>query len=107
MLPSEEIDMSADAVLLEAVYAQRTLDKARAPSGMPTEDHRPGTTISPSDGLATMDEAGETAGTTSVGSSHSRPVDTVGRIELKATVGKAGFFATTPGMSTWRSASTR
>ena len=92
MLPSEEIDMSADAVLLEAVYAQRTLDKARAPSGMPTEDHRPGTTISPSDGLATMDEAGETAGTTSVGSSHSRPVDTVGRIELKATVGKAGFF---------------
>jgi hypothetical protein len=59
---------------------------------MPTEDHRPGTTISPSDELATMDEAGETAGTTSAGSSHSRPVDTVGRIELEATVGKAGFF---------------
>jgi hypothetical protein len=92
MLPSEEIDMSADAVLLEAIYAQHTLDKARAPSGMPEEDQQPETAMSPGDGLATMDEAGEIARTTSAESPHSRLVDTVGRIGLKATVGKAGFF---------------
>ena len=92
MLPSEEIDMSADAALLEAAYAQRTLDEGRTPSGTPTGDGRPETTISASSELATMDEARKTTGTKSAESSHSGSVDTVGRVELKATVGKAGFF---------------
>ena len=38
------------------------------------------------------DEPGAAAGTKPAESSHSGSVDTVGRVELKATVGKAGFF---------------
>jgi hypothetical protein len=92
MLPSEEIDMSADAALLEAAYAQRTLDEARAPSGTPTGEQAPETAMPASGGPAMKDEPGAAAGTKSAESSHVGSVDTVGRVELKATVGKAGFF---------------
>src|SRR6266536_2378948 len=92
MLPSEEIDMSADAALLEATYAQRALDGARAPSALPAEDSWPDTATSASGGPVMKDAAGEGAEAESAESSHSRPVDAVGRVELKATVGKAGFF---------------
>jgi hypothetical protein len=92
MLPSEEIDMSADAALLDATYAQRALDEARAPSGTSAGEWRPETAISASGGLAMKDEPSEATGTKSAESSHSGSVDTVGRVDLKATVGKAGFF---------------
>jgi hypothetical protein len=92
MLPSDEIDLSADAALLEADYAQRTLDGARAPRGTPGGDGRPETTPSASAGPATNGEARDTGETRSAESSRSGPVHTVGRVELKATVGKAGFF---------------
>jgi hypothetical protein len=43
-------------------------------------------------GLAIKDKSGAAAGTKSAESSHSGATDTVSRVELKATVGKAGFF---------------
>ena len=92
MLPSEEIDMSADAALLEAAYAHRALDEARAPSGTPAGEQPPETAMPAGGGLAMKDEPGAAAGTRPAESSHGGSVDTVGRVELKATVGKAGFF---------------
>ena len=91
MLPSEEIDLSADAALLEADYAQRALEEARAPSDSNGR-------AAAGDGnvrgrRARHEERGparrgdETGGIVTSGS-----VDTVGRVELKATVGKTGFF---------------
>jgi hypothetical protein len=91
MLPSEEIDMSADAALLEATYAQRTLDRARAPADAPPGEWRPETPTSAGGALAVKDEAGEGAAAKPAEASRSGPVDTIGRVELKATVGKAGF----------------
>jgi hypothetical protein len=91
MLPGDEIDMSSDAALLEAAYAQRTLDEARAPSTTPTGG-QPGT-VEPADTEhPTKDESDVATGTESAGTPHGGPVDSVGRVELKATVGKAGFF---------------
>jgi hypothetical protein len=92
MLPSDEIDTSADAALLEADYAQRTLDTARAPSGTPAADGQPERTTPASGEPATTDNAGTTAQTKPAGSPHGGPADTVGRVELKATIGKTGFF---------------
>ncbi len=92
MLPSEEIDMSADAALLEAAYAQRTPDEARAPSGTPAGKQPPETGMPAGGGLTMKDEPGAAAGTKSAESSHGGSVDTVGRVELKATVGKDGLF---------------
>ena len=92
MLPSEEIDMSADAALLEAAYAQRALDEARAPSGALAGELSPETAMPAGGGLAMKHELGVAAGTKPAESSHSGSVDTVGRVELKATIGKAGFF---------------
>jgi hypothetical protein len=91
MLPSDEIDMSSDAVLLEAAYAQRTLDEARAPSTTPTGEQPE--TVKPADiEHPTKDEPDVATGTEPAGTPHGGSVDSVGRVELKATVGKAGFF---------------
>jgi hypothetical protein len=91
MLRSEEIDMSSDAALLEAAYAQRTLDEARAPNTTPAGE-QPETAKPGGIGHPTKDEPGVATGTQSVGAAHGGSVDSVGRVELKATVGKAGFF---------------
>jgi hypothetical protein len=91
MLPSDEIDMSSDATLLEAAYAQRTLDEARAPNETPAGE-QPETAKPAGIGHPTKDEPGAAAGTQSAGAPHGGSVDSVGRVELKATVGKAGFF---------------
>jgi hypothetical protein len=116
MLPSEEIDMSADAALLEAAYAQHALDQARALSGTPAEEWPPETTRPAGGGLAIRDETGAAAGMKPAESSHSGSVDTVGRVELKATLARPDSStsimrspgsATTPVTSMWRSASTR
>jgi hypothetical protein len=116
MLPSEEIDMSVYAALLEAAYAQRTLDEARAPSGISAGEQPPKTAVPAGRGLVMKHEPGAASGTKPAESSHSGSVDTVGRVELKATVGKAGFstsIARSPGSATTlatftpRSASTR
>ena len=92
ILPAEEIDMSADAALLEAAYAHRALNEARALSDTPAGDQSPETAIPAGAGLATKNEHGAAAETKPAESSHSGSVDTVGRVKLKATVGKDGFF---------------
>lgn len=91
LLPSDEIDMSSDAALLEAAYAQRTLDEARAPNTTPAGE-QPGTVKPGGIEHPAKDEPGVATGAKSAGAPHGGSVDSVCRVELKATVGKAGFF---------------
>ena len=92
ILPSEEIDMSADAALLEANYAQHLLDAARAPSAKPTGAWHTGLeTASTGEHPVSDGSTGATA-TTSQEPSRGGSADTVARVRVKATVGKAGFF---------------
>jgi hypothetical protein len=91
MLPSDEIDMSSDAALLEAAYGQRTLDESRAPNTTPAGE-QPETAEPAGIGHPTKDEPGVATGTQSAGAPHGGSVDSVGRVGLKATVGKDGFF---------------
>jgi hypothetical protein len=83
MLPSDEIDMSSDAALLEAAYAQHTLDEARAPNETPAGEQPE--TVKPA-GIEhpAKDEPGVVTGTESAGAPHGGSVDSVGRVELKA-----------------------
>jgi Protein of unknown function (DUF499) len=91
MLPGEEIDLSGDAALLEAGYAQRLLGAARAPDGARPEDWHTGPAGAGTEPVAT-EEPGRTPGTTVSQPPPGKRADTVGRVEVKATVGKAGFF---------------
>jgi hypothetical protein len=91
MLPSDEIDMSTEAALLEANYAQRLLDVATAPNveagGIPP------TAVIPisSEPAVTQVPTGTPTTPTPEPSSPKR-ADSVARVNLKATVGKTGFF---------------
>jgi hypothetical protein len=96
MLPSEEIDMSADAALLEAHYAQRLLDAACRPSTTPAGALRTEAVIPSTDELAVPQGPSKTKDTTALESSRSGSADTVGRVELKATVGKARLLRPEP-----------
>jgi hypothetical protein len=91
MLPGEEIDMSADAVLLEADYARRLLVAARTPSAALEAWHRE-MVNTPTGELAALEVPAGITAPTSQEPSRSGPTDIVGRVELKATIGKAGFF---------------
>jgi len=91
MLPGEEIDLSGDAALLEAGYAQRLLGAADAPDGARPEDWH---TLPAAAALehAVTEGLARTPGTTVSQPPPGKHADTVGRVEVKATVGKAGFF---------------
>jgi hypothetical protein len=92
VLPGEEIDLSGDAALLEAGYAQRLLDAAHAPDGARPEDWHAETAGPGAPELAATEEPTRTPGTTVSQPPPGKRADRVGRVEVKATVGKAGFF---------------
>jgi hypothetical protein len=93
LLPSEEIDMSADAALLEAVYARRLLDAARTPSAMPTGDEPTGEASSVNGERVVGEKGPAVAGAiTSARPSRGGSADAVARLALRATVDKGGFF---------------
>lgn len=92
MLPSEEIDMSADAALLEATYAQRLLEGTRRPSVTPDINWLPGQTAATHDGATSVESPARASRGEGTEPSRSGPTDTVARVELRATLGKDGFF---------------
>ena len=92
-LPSEEIDMSSDAGLLEVSYAQHLLDTARAPAAATPPNWNA------DDSGAEGEEPTVRDGQTDRSEQPpAKPVDTgsspdiVTRVKLTATVGKSGFF---------------
>jgi hypothetical protein len=72
MLPSDEIDISSDAALLEAAYAQRTLDEARASSPAPAGE-QPETAVPAGTGHPAEDEPGVATGAKSAGAPRGGP----------------------------------
>ena len=92
-LRSEEIDMSADAALLEVSYAQRLLDAARAPAGPTAPTSGAGGASAGGKEGSIGDDRTETHGQppTKVPDVGPSP-ESVRQLELRATVGKTGFF---------------
>jgi hypothetical protein len=92
VLPSDEIDVSADAVLLDATYAQLLLDEVRAPAEATPLDSTPGdTTRHVTNETSLADRPTDSQPLRSDQPSHT-PTDTVAHLDLTAVVGKAGFF---------------
>jgi hypothetical protein len=90
LLPSDEIDMSTEAALLEAGYAQRLLDAATTPAGTAEAEIPPTARIPVS-----SEPSGELASTPVVaGGEPMSPKrgESVARVDLKATLSKTGFF---------------
>ncbi len=92
MLPGDEIDLSGDAALLEAGYARRLLGAAHTPDVTWLEDSHTIEVGSNALELAVADDPARTPGTTVSQPPPGQRANTVGRVEVKATVGKAGFF---------------
>ena len=92
MLPSEEIDMSVDAAMLEATYAQRLLEGTRRLGVTPDIRWLPDETGTPGDEPTSAESPARATWRDGTEPSRSGPTDTVARIELKATLGKDGFF---------------
>jgi hypothetical protein len=93
LLPGEEIDMSADAALLEATYAQRLLDATRTPNDMPTGGQPTGeASAATGEPIVAADERSTVAVNKPSGRSPGGSADTVGRVELRTTVHKDGLF---------------
>jgi hypothetical protein len=92
MLPSDEIDMSAEAALLEANYAQRLLDAATAPNVEAGAATPPPAVIpvSSEPGVTHVPAVTPTATPTEL--PPARRADSSARVNLKASVGKSGFF---------------
>jgi Protein of unknown function (DUF499) len=90
LLPSDEIDISTEAALLEAGYAQRLLDAAKTPAGTDGTEI-PSTTLIP----VSSEPGGESTRTTVVSSGEPtspRSGESLARIDLTATLSKSGFF---------------
>jgi hypothetical protein len=93
MLPGDEIDMSVEAALLEADFARRLLDAAKAPKTEAGDGTLPPAVIPISSEPGMKQEPPRTPATPSTPEPSSpKPTDSVTRISLKATVGKTGFF---------------
>jgi hypothetical protein len=92
LLPGDEIDLSTDAALLEADYAQHLLDATAGPTVRAGGETIPPTTI-PISGEPGVEQASSGIPMTSTPiSPPPKPTDSVTRVRLKATVSKTGFF---------------
>jgi hypothetical protein len=98
LLPADEIDLSTDAVIIEADHARALIDAASRPierietsSSEPEVDTPAGPTTHPTlaDGRSEPINAGDP---TSGLAGHPSPTDAVNRLTLSATLSKSGFF---------------
>jgi Protein of unknown function (DUF499) len=92
LLPSDEIDLSTEAALLETGYAQRLLNAATAPAGTAGAEVAPTTLIPVSSRPGGEPESTTTPAVASGGPTSSARGESVARVDLKATIGKTGFF---------------
>jgi hypothetical protein len=91
-LPADEIDLSGDAALLEADYAQHLLDALRSPTPPTAASTPPATTIPVSSEPGSRQAPAGVRAAPATESSQQKATESVARVDLKATVGKAGFF---------------
>jgi hypothetical protein len=91
MLPSDEIDMSADAALLEAGHAHQLLDAVRTPvaTGVPEGSEE---TTGVAGGVITVTDGPTVTPKPPPTKPPGVSRDAITRVELKATVGKGGLF---------------
>lgn len=93
VLPSDEIDLSADAVLLDANYVQRLLEELRTPEGTnPTIEVTPYHTVPDVVGKPSAGDKSRDTPLPPSGEGGRTSTDAVGHLGLTATVGKSGFF---------------
>jgi hypothetical protein len=107
LLPGDEIDMSTDASLLEATYAQRLLEATRTPIDRPQDEPLTGEGGSAGNGERTIvhDDGGASgSGETSRETLPGGSADTISRVGIRATVHKGGLFDLSRALSGLRDA---